>query len=72
MWVKAVKKVYKASSLAVVGLLLDAHFNALVMYLNENREDEWDDYDRTNWRGLGLTDPVKNVEVHYTNPPIFK
>lgn len=25
--------------------------------------DAWDQVDRTQWRGLGLTDPVKNVEA---------
>lgn len=26
-------------------------------------ESEWDQLNRTNWRGIGLTDPIKNVEV---------
>jgi hypothetical protein len=26
-------------------------------------EDEWEQLNRTNWRGLGLTDPIKNIEV---------
>lgn len=30
--------------------------------LNED-ESEWDQLNKTNWRGLGLTDPIKRVEV---------
>lgn len=30
--------------------------------LNEG-ESEWDHLNRTNWHGLGLTDPIKSVEV---------
>lgn len=26
-------------------------------------ESEWDHLNRTHWRGLGLTDPIKSVEV---------
>jgi hypothetical protein len=26
-------------------------------------ENEWEALNRTNWRGLGLTDPIKAVEV---------
>jgi hypothetical protein len=26
-------------------------------------ENEWDQLNKTSWNGLGLTDPVKNVEV---------
>lgn len=29
-----------------------------------NVEDaEWEELNRTNWKGLGLTDPIKNIEV---------
>jgi hypothetical protein len=28
-----------------------------------DEESEWDHLNRTNWRGLGLTDPIKSVEV---------
>ena len=28
-----------------------------------DEESEWEHLNRTNWHGLGLTDPVKNVEV---------
>jgi len=24
---------------------------------------DWEDLDRPNWRGLGVADPIKNVEV---------
>src|SRR5690348_5739178 len=27
------------------------------------QDDEWDQVARTNWHGLRLTDPIKNVEV---------
>lgn len=26
-------------------------------------EERWGEMNRTEWRGLGLTDPIKNVEV---------
>lgn len=26
-------------------------------------DNEWESLIRTNWRGLGLTDPIKGVEV---------
>ena len=26
-------------------------------------ENEWEALNQTNWRGLGLTDPIKSVEV---------
>lgn len=26
-------------------------------------DDSWDESNRTEWRGLGLTDPIKKVEV---------
>lgn len=26
-------------------------------------ENDWDKLNRTSWKGLGLTDPVKSVEV---------
>ena len=26
-------------------------------------DSEWEELNRTNWKGLGLTDPIKNVEV---------
>lgn len=26
-------------------------------------ENEWEALNRINWRGLGLTDPIKSVEV---------
>jgi hypothetical protein len=26
-------------------------------------DDSWGESDRTEWRGLGLTDPIKKVEV---------
>jgi len=29
----------------------------------EVEENEWEQLNRTNWKGLGLTDPIKNVEV---------
>jgi len=28
-------------------------------------DDRWDDSNRTEWRSLGLTDPIKKVEVSY-------
>jgi hypothetical protein len=28
-----------------------------------DEESEWDHLNRANWRGLGLTDPIKSVEV---------
>ena len=28
-----------------------------------NDEDEWNQLNRTDWRGLGLTDPIKDIEV---------
>jgi len=28
-----------------------------------DEENEWEQPNRTNWRGLGLTDPIKSVEV---------
>lgn len=28
-----------------------------------NDHDEWSQLNQTDWRGLGLTDPIKNVEV---------
>jgi len=31
-------------------------------------ENEWEALNRTNWRGLGLTDPIKSVEVR---PPLL-
>lgn len=31
----------------------------------QDGDDEWDHLNRTNWRGLGLTDPIKSVEVSY-------
>ena len=30
---------------------------------HEEEEEEWGRAAQTNWRGLGLTDPVKSVEV---------
>lgn len=27
------------------------------------RDSSWDELNRTEWRGLGLTDPIKKVEV---------
>lgn len=33
----------------------------------EMMDDEWEKPSRTEWRGLGLTDPVKNVEVRDLN-----
>ena len=29
---------------------------------NEDQED-WEQLNRPNWRGLGLSDPIRNVEV---------
>lgn len=29
----------------------------------DDEENEWDRLNKTSWNGLGLTDPVKNVEV---------
>jgi hypothetical protein len=26
-------------------------------------DEDWQHLNRTNWRGLGLADPIKNVEV---------
>jgi hypothetical protein len=26
-------------------------------------ENDWEHLNQTNWHGLGLTDPIKNVEV---------
>lgn len=28
-----------------------------------DEESDWEQLNRTNWRGLGLTDPIKSVEV---------
>ncbi|KIJ23197.1 hypothetical protein M422DRAFT_276275 [Sphaerobolus stellatus SS14] len=36
-----------------------------------NMEDAWQDAQRTQWRGLGLTDPVKNVEDKWLLLPAF-
>lgn len=33
------------------------------MTVETRDEDDWDEVERSNWRGLGLTDPIKNVEV---------
>jgi DNA-directed RNA polymerase III subunit RPC2 len=30
-----------------------------------DEESDWDLLNRTNWRGLGLTDPIKSVEVRF-------
>jgi DNA-directed RNA polymerase III subunit RPC2 len=32
-------------------------------------DDEWEQPNRTQWRGLGLTDPVKNVEASQAHVP---
>lgn len=29
----------------------------------DEADNEWEQLNRTNWRGLGLTDPIKSVEV---------
>lgn len=26
-------------------------------------DQEWEEFGQPNWRGLGLTEPIKNVEV---------
>jgi DNA-directed RNA polymerase III subunit RPC2 len=26
-------------------------------------DEEWEQANRTNWKGLGLTDPIKSIEV---------
>lgn len=31
--------------------------------MEEHIDDSWDGLNRTEWRGLGLTDPIKKVEV---------
>jgi len=33
-------------------------------------QDSWEDTNQTQWRGLGLTDPVKNVEVRPNQPQV--
>lgn len=39
--------------------------------LNEE-ENEWEHLNRTNWRGLGLTDSIKSVEVRpYVSLKVF-
>ena len=30
-----------------------------------DEESEWDHLNRTSWRGLGLTDPIKSIEVRF-------
>ena len=30
-----------------------------------DEESEWDHLNRTNWHGLGLTDPIKSIEVRF-------
>lgn len=37
--------------------------NTLGMVLHEGDDEEWEKASQPNWRGLGLTDPVKSVEV---------
>jgi hypothetical protein len=34
----------------------------------ENEGNQWDHLNNLNWRGLGLTDPIKNVEVRPALP----
>jgi DNA-directed RNA polymerase III subunit RPC2 len=29
----------------------------------QEEETEWEQLNRTNWRGIGLADPIKSVEV---------
>ncbi|KAL1702856.1 hypothetical protein EV121DRAFT_261627 [Schizophyllum commune] len=36
-----------------------------------DEESEWEQLNRTNWHGLGLTDPVKNVEDKWLLLPAF-
>lgn len=40
-----------------------SNFYDIYVMTVETRDDEWDEVERSNWRGLGLTDPIKNVEV---------
>jgi hypothetical protein len=35
----------------------------LAGFAMDEDENEWEALNRTNWRGLGLTDPIKGVEV---------
>jgi hypothetical protein len=42
--------------------------NSLALALRTNKvmneaENEWDQITATNWKGLGLNDPIKKVEV---------
>ena len=44
-------------------LVADRHtlpWSAMVL---DPEDEEWQHSNRTNWRGLGLADPIKNVEV---------
>lgn len=39
--------------------------------MEEDAEDsQWDQLNRTEWRGLGLTDPIKSIEVRPSAMPI--
>jgi hypothetical protein len=45
---------------------LAARRNIAMTALGEE-EDDWERLNQTNWRGLGLTDPIKSVEVRLSN-----
>jgi hypothetical protein len=39
------------------------HTSHVFIRMAVDEESEWDHLNRTNWRGLGLTDPIKSIEV---------
>ncbi|KAJ8690549.1 DNA-directed RNA polymerase III complex subunit Rpc2, variant 2 [Pleurotus ostreatus] len=50
---------------------LPSNFYDIYVMTVETRDDEWDEVERPNWRGLGLTDPIKNVEDKWLLLPAF-
>ena len=53
--------IYLFPSCSVVIRFRVGHF---LLMMDIDQESEWDHLNRTNWRGLGLTDPIKSIEVH--------
>ena len=46
-------------------MLLHYVIRLLTLGMAVDEESEWDHLNRTNWRGLGLTDPIKSIEVSF-------
>ena len=56
-------RVLKVPGVTPLLLVADRHtlpWSAMVL---DPEDEDWQHLNRTNWRGLGLADPIKNVEV---------